>query len=77
MEYMPLTAFIFELLKSWQVIAVTVVILAYWGIINAVSNSKPPKPKAIKNKKEKVKRVKEPAVSAGKNVDDSELELGE
>jgi hypothetical protein len=47
----PLTL-ILELLKTWQVIAVAIVTLAYWGIVSAVSNSKPHKPKPQKTKTE-------------------------
>ncbi|MDR0540545.1 MAG: hypothetical protein LBG74_08650 [Spirochaetaceae bacterium] len=77
MDSPSLPAVIFEVLKTWQVIAVTIIAFAYWGILNMVTNPSPPKTKSKKPKTEKIKRPKEPDGKLGKNVDDSGLDLGE
>ncbi|MCL2265591.1 MAG: hypothetical protein FWC22_06080 [Treponema sp.] len=77
----PLIDIIKQVLTSWQVIAITIVILLYVSIVNYVSRTYH-KPRAAKNNKTKVKKKKEApaALPAGEPEDnitnDSNDELG-
>jgi hypothetical protein len=64
---------IFQVITSWQVIAVTLVILFYISLVNYVTRNRSVRRRAAasKPKKEKVKKAKAPEEA----VDDSELGL--
>jgi hypothetical protein len=65
-----------QVLLSWQVIAMTVVILIYWAIVNSVTRKRRPDLKAHSTKRQKIKR---PPTSPqlDKNIDTSDIGIGE
>ena len=75
MGTVDLKTVIVQVLSAWQVIAVTVVVLAYWGIVYMATHPSKRTPKSKPEKAEKVKRPTEPAADLGKNVDDSDVSL--
>ena len=77
MGTLDLKTLIIEILQSWQVLAVTVVVIIYWLIVYAAANPSNKKRKEKAPKKQKIKRPPEPVTDLGKDVDDSELGLGD
>lgn len=68
---------IIEVLKSWQVVGVTLVVIIYWLIVYAAANPAKKKRKEKAKKMQKIKRPPEPTTDLGKDIDDSELGLGD
>jgi hypothetical protein len=59
-----------QVVSSWEVIAVTIVVLLYWSVVNSITNgSKSPKAAAAVKRKKVKRRVEKPGL--GKNVDTS------
>ncbi|MDR2491147.1 MAG: hypothetical protein LBD20_07075 [Spirochaetaceae bacterium] len=75
MGTIDLKTLIIEVLKSWQVLAVTIVVIMYWLIVFAAANPSKKKRKEKGPKPQKIKRPSTPATDLGKDIDDSELGL--
>ena len=65
-----------QVIISWQVIAVTVVIVIYWTILNLITNPRKPTPKVSHVKPKKIKRPPS-APQLDKNIDASDIGIGE
>jgi hypothetical protein len=75
MGTVDLKTVIVQVLSSWQVLAVTIAVLVYWGIVYMATHPSKKPPKSKTAKPEKIKRPSEPAADLGKNVDDSDVAL--
>jgi hypothetical protein len=65
-----------QVLISWQVIAITIVILIYFAIVNSVTSPRKARPKASVTKHKKLKRPPS-SPQLDKNIDASGLGIGE
>jgi hypothetical protein len=65
-----------QVLRSWQVIAMAVAIIFYWLIVGAAANMKP-RPKSVAQKKKKLKRLPSAPEGIEKDVDASDLNIGD
>ncbi|MDR2600877.1 MAG: hypothetical protein LBC53_00260 [Spirochaetaceae bacterium] len=77
MDVPALKSFLAEFLQSWEVIGAAIALLIYCAIVNfvAADNSQFKEKKRLK--KQKIKRPPKPSTKPEKNVDESELDLGE
>lgn len=65
-----------KVLTSWEVIAMSVVIVIFWAVVNSVTRLRRPVPKAAHTKPKKIKRP--PATpQLDKNIDASGIGIGE
>ncbi|MDR0684927.1 MAG: hypothetical protein LBF83_07345 [Spirochaetaceae bacterium] len=73
---------LFDVLKkvliSWEVVAMTVVIVIFWSVVNSVMRLRKPAPKATRSTKpKKIKRPPPPPTQLDKNIDASDIGIGE
>ena len=64
-----------KVLTSWEVIAMSVVIVIFWAVVNSVTRLRRPVPKAAHTKPKKIKRPAVPQLD--KNIDASGIGIGD
>jgi predicted permease len=72
MSYPDLLNVLKQVILSWQIIAVTIVILIYWSIVTSITNSsKRPKVTRVSKRKNLKRPLAQPELD--KNIDASDI----